>query len=189
MSIAPAKCGFLLLDPSFNPIDLNAEAVQILSYPNKPDRIKPVNIFLSDRVRTALVDHHSPEGPSLVNELRSGSRRYFCRKFQIDFNVPYFSQPATAVLLQRHATAEFAVEEIYKQFDLTCRERETVELLLQGLTTKEIANRLAISTNTVKAFVRMVMVKMSVSTRSGIVGRVAASARLTPPHDDAKFSP
>jgi hypothetical protein len=33
------------------------------------------------------------------------------------------------------------------------------------------------------------MVKMSVSTRSGIVGRIAASARLTPPHDDAKFSP
>jgi DNA-binding CsgD family transcriptional regulator len=44
--------------------------------------------------------------------------------------------------------------------------------LLQGLTSKEIAARMSISPNTVKAFLRLVMVKMGVSTRSGIVGRV-----------------
>jgi DNA-binding CsgD family transcriptional regulator len=181
MSIAPAKCGFLLLDSSLNPIDSNAEAVQILFYPSKPDRIKQRRIVLSDRVRTALIDHHSPEGASLVNEFQSGRRRYFCRTFQIDFNVRNSSNPAVAVLLQRHATAEFAVEETCKQFELTHRERETVELLFQGLTTKEIANRLAISTNTVKAFIRLVMVKMRTSTRSGIVGRIASGARLPPP--------
>jgi DNA-binding CsgD family transcriptional regulator len=80
-----------------------------------------------------------------------------------------------ALLLERNTTSSLVLEEIAKQFDLTQRERETVELLLQGLTSKEIASRMAISPNTVKAFLRLVMVKMGVSTRSGIVGRIAGS--------------
>jgi len=68
-----------------------------------------------------------------------------------------------------------ALAEISEQFDLTQRERETVEFLLQGLTSKEIATRMQISPNTVKAFLRLVMVKMKVSTRSGIAGKLAGS--------------
>jgi DNA-binding NarL/FixJ family response regulator len=53
------------------------------------------------------------------------------------------------------------------------REQETVELLTLGLTSKEIASRMNISPNTVKAFFRMVMTKMAVTTRAGIVGKIA----------------
>jgi DNA-binding CsgD family transcriptional regulator len=86
-------------------------------------------------------------------------------------------QPAFAVLLERDAAASTGLTEISAQFNLTQRERETVEFLLQGLTSKEIATRMQISPNTVKAFLRLVMVKMKVSTRSGIAGRIAGSAR------------
>jgi DNA-binding CsgD family transcriptional regulator len=61
---------------------------------------------------------------------------------------------------------------VSSQFGLTRREQETIQLLLQGLTSKEIAERMGISPNTVKAFLRLVMVKMGVSTRSGIVGKI-----------------
>ena len=47
-----------------------------------------------------------------------------------------------------------------------------VELLIQGMTTKEIAGSLNLSPNTVKSFLRLVMTKMGVTTRSGIVGKV-----------------
>jgi DNA-binding CsgD family transcriptional regulator len=80
------------------------------------------------------------------------------------------------VLLERNATTSFsALAEISEEFDLTQRERETVEFLLQGFTSKEIATRMNISPNTVKAFLRLVMVKMKVSTRSGIAGKIAGS--------------
>jgi DNA-binding CsgD family transcriptional regulator len=59
-----------------------------------------------------------------------------------------------------------------EQFNLTPRELETVRFLVEGLTSKEIAERMNISPNTVKAFLRIVMVKMGVSTRSGVVGKV-----------------
>ena len=62
-----------------------------------------------------------------------------------------------------------------ESFHLTEREREVVELLIQGLTNKEIAGRMNISPNTVRAFIRMVMGKLGVSTRSGIVGIVFRS--------------
>lgn len=175
MSIVPSQSGFLLLDSSLNPLASNSEAIQILSFPSKPDRIKQVNTFLSDRIRTALVDHRSQETLGFVKEYKSGRRRYVCRSFQIDCDVRYNPRPSVAVLLERASSGDLVLDEISTQFDLTQRERETVELLLQGLTSKEIANRMGISPNTVKAFLRLVMVKMGVSTRSGIVGRIVSS--------------
>ena len=64
------------------------------------------------------------------------------------------------------------IAEVSERFGLTSREQETVQFLLEGLTSKEIAQRMKISPNTVKAFIRLVMVKMGVSTRSGIIGKI-----------------
>ncbi len=173
MSITPGKSGFLLLDGSMNLIASNAEAVQILAYPGQADQIKQFDGFVSRRVHTALIDRQSPKGSELVKEYQSGRRRYICRNIQVDCNRRYLPQPGIALILERKPTPHLALEEICKLFSLTEREGETVELLVQGLTSKEIATRMAISPNTVKAFVRLVMVKMNVTTRSGIVGRLA----------------
>jgi DNA-binding CsgD family transcriptional regulator len=58
-----------------------------------------------------------------------------------------------------------------------------VALLANGLTNKEISARMGVSVNTVKAFVRSVMLKLGVTTRAGIVGRLvqvtASSMRST----------
>jgi len=79
------------------------------------------------------------------------------------------------VLLERGAAVGMTPSELFERFSLTQRECETVEYLLQGLTSKEIAARMKISPNTVKAFLRLVMVKMKVSTRSGIAGKLTGS--------------
>lgn len=64
------------------------------------------------------------------------------------------------------------MEEVSQRFGLTAREQETMRLLAEGFCSKEIAVRMNISPNTVKAFVHLVMVKMGVSTRSGIIGKM-----------------
>src|SRR5580700_9648998 len=173
--MAPSNNGFLLLDAGLNLIASNDPALQILCFPSEAERIKQPKVFLSDRVRNALVDHRNQERPAFVKEFRSGKRRYICKSFQVDCNGRSPVQPAFAVLLERDAAASTGISEISEQFDLTQRERETVEFLLQGLTSKEIATRMQISPNTVKAFLRLVMVKMKVSTRSGIAGKLAGS--------------
>jgi DNA-binding CsgD family transcriptional regulator len=176
VSMVPSANGFLLLDSSLNLIAANQPALQILCYPSQADRIKQPKVYVADRVRTTLVDPQQQGVPAFVREFKSGKRHYICKSFQVDCHVQPSTQLAFAVLLERNAASSFsALTEISEEFALTQRERETVEYLLQGFTSKEIANRMNISPNTVKAFLRLVMVKMKVSTRSGIAGKIAGT--------------
>jgi DNA-binding NarL/FixJ family response regulator len=54
---------------------------------------------------------------------------------------------------------------------LTAREREVVELLAQGMTNKEIATELFITTNTVKRHLKSIFEKLDVHTRSAAAAR------------------
>jgi DNA-binding CsgD family transcriptional regulator len=174
MSVVESNNGFLLLDAGLNPIASNDAALQIFSFPSGVDRIKQTNIVLAEQVYTTLLDQKQ-DRRVFVNEFKSGKRRYICRSFRLDRHENYPVKLGFVVLLERNAAASTGLTEISKQFDLTQRERETVEFLVQGLTSKEIANRMKISPNTVKAFLRLVMVKMDVSTRSGIAGKIVGS--------------
>jgi two-component system nitrate/nitrite response regulator NarL len=64
------------------------------------------------------------------------------------------------------------LSQVSQQFNLTQRERESLQYLLQGLSSKEIANRMNISPNTVKAFLRLIMIKTGASSRSAVMGKV-----------------
>ena len=75
-----------------------------------------------------------------------------------------------AVVLERNRVASWRAADVSESFHLT--EGKSSSSSIQGLTNKEIAGRMNISPNTIRAFIRMVMGKLGVSTRSGIVGIV-----------------
>jgi DNA-binding NarL/FixJ family response regulator len=58
---------------------------------------------------------------------------------------------------------------------LTRREREALALLAQGLTNKEIAETLVITTNTVKRHLKAIFEKMEVHTRSAAVAKAVGA--------------
>jgi DNA-binding CsgD family transcriptional regulator len=177
--MVPSDSGFLLLDAEFNLIASNDPALQILCFPSEASRIKQPKVLLADRVRIALLDHRHRDKKVFVREIQSGKRCYICKTFQVNYSNGHSTpQPAFAVLLERVAAGGMTPAELTERFALTQRECETVEYLLQGLTSKEIAVRMKISPNTVKAFLRLVMVKMRVSSRSGIAGKVAGSRQV-----------
>jgi DNA-binding CsgD family transcriptional regulator len=169
------QAGLLLVDSKLKLLHFNSEAVKILAYPTTPERIKRLDVFLSDRVKSGLIAERTAESPTFAKEFKSGNRRYNCRTFTLEPQEAEAFRQATVLLLERNPFRVSALSQASQNFGFTPRENQTVELLLQGLTGKEIASRLDISPNTVKTFLRLVMVKMGVTTRSGIVGKIFTS--------------
>jgi len=167
--------GFLLLDCQMKPIYFNRAAADILSYPRKLESQKKreVEEFFESKVRSMLVSSQPSREPGIVTRFRSGRRLYMCRAFKVNFEPSRDSQQLLAVVIERGHGSAIPLLLASEKFRLTTREQEVLHFLANaGLTTKEIAMRMEISPNTVKAFLRLIMVKMGVSTRSGIVGKV-----------------
>jgi DNA-binding CsgD family transcriptional regulator len=170
---AVAACpGLLVVDAAIGVIASNNEAIRILGFPDQLDNV-PDN-WLSQRIRVRLVDGPFLNPPRFCAEFRSGKRTYICRSFSVraEAETRTNHRPSLVILLERKTNHTVSMSELCEHFGLTAREQETVQLLLQGLTSKEIGRRMGISPNTVKAFIRLVMVKMKVSTRSGIIGKI-----------------
>ena len=169
--------GFLLLDSYLHPIFVNRAAAEILCYPQKPEAHKNLNAFLASKIHLTLFSVQTSDAPALVTEFVSGKRRYHCRAYRVDAvgdgngSGNGGGHGSVAVLLKRFSAASFFIGEVSERFHLTTREQEVLQHLLVGQTTKEIATGMEISPHTVKAFLRMIMVKMGVSTRSAIVGK------------------
>lgn len=75
----------------------------------------------------------------------------------------------------RHAVedARISLQAMSELNALTDREREVLDLLAQGLTNKEIAEKLFITTNTVKRHLKAIFEKLDVHTRSAATAKVA----------------
>ena len=184
--------GLVVVDAGLNLVGSNAEAIRILTFPERPEKIFHLDRWLTGKVRTDLVDRKAIKPPRFVEEFRSAKRIYCCRSFPLNISlanrVP--GCPAQLLLLERRTNGGMMAIDLCERFGLTPREQETVQALLQGLTSKEIAQRMNISPNTVKAFIRLVMLKMNVSTRSGIIGKLVEPAtKLEPLNNKPWISP
>jgi DNA-binding CsgD family transcriptional regulator len=171
----PTTAGLILLDSRMNPMVVNSVAAEVLSYPHKPGA-KRMNEFVLGKIRTTLLAGTGTDDSSFVSQFRSGRRLYSCRTFRVETHANGahtngYQPTAIAVIIERGAADSFSAARVAEKYHLTTREQQVLLYLLEGLTSKQIAERMSISTNTVKAFLRLIMIKMDVSTRSGIVGK------------------
>lgn len=160
------------MDSLLRLVSFNVQAIEILGYPDKPAKLTHSDALLAAKIRSSLVSQQASGDSPFVTEFRSGRRRYLCRVFLLESYAKDPSRPSVAIMLERGPSELAPLSKASRQFNLTQREREALEYLLQGLTTKEIANRMNISPNTVKAFLRMIMIKMGVSSRSAMVSKI-----------------
>ena len=167
-----SSTGFLLIDSSQKPLYANDEAIRILTFSSGPQETKPLETFLVEKVRGMVFRAGQLPPSDSFTEFMSGKRRYLCRAIYLTAHPGESLQPNAALLLERRTPRRVDVSRVAELYGLTPRERETVEWLMHGLTSKEIANRMEISRHTVSTFLRLVMSKMGVSTRAAIVGTI-----------------
>jgi DNA-binding CsgD family transcriptional regulator len=171
-TIQPVDAGFVLIDSSLRPIYVNAQAVRILSYPLNPQEAKSLDQVLATKMKYLTATAGFSSWFPFQREFVSGRRRYISRSFVVSSYANGSPNPHVALLLERASSQSVDISRICQEYRLTEREREVVEFLIRGLKGQEIAQRMRISPNTVKAFLRLVMIKMGVSTRSGIMGKL-----------------
>lgn len=171
-SAPKSAAGFLLMDSSLNVISFNAEAAQILGYPDNARNLATSKVLLTEKIRSSLVIRPSAGESVFTDEFRSGRRRYFCRPILLDSQPKETPHASKAVLLERGPSGWISLPKVTEQFDLTRREREVLQYLLQGMSTTEIASRMKLSRSTVKAFLRLIMIKMRVPSRSAIIVKI-----------------
>jgi DNA-binding CsgD family transcriptional regulator len=171
--VAGLGTGFILLDAALNLVACNQEALQILAFPTPRERITRIDSFIRDKIQAnLLVTRKAGAFPKFVSKFRSGDRSYSCGAYSLERRTASNAELGVVLLLERELQPFVDMPRVAAQFDLTPREQETVEHLLRGLTTKEIAERMKISPSTVNAFLRLVMVKVGVSNRSAVVQRI-----------------
>ena len=165
------SAGLLLLDNRLRPLYVNDEAVSILCYPRTPRGNGDVANFLKQRIDAMLPKRNGSPDPTFSSEFASGRRHYQVRVLALKCNLENLLGPTVAVLLERKREHPDVLRAARK-FHLTEREKEALELLMQGYTTRQIASRMDISPNTAKAFLRSVMFKTGASNRAGILAKI-----------------
>jgi|SRR5215472_3812312 len=159
--------GLVLFDAQNRMVYHNSHALGILTFAGAGEKAE----FLYPAIE-ALLSARTQKNTNCRQDFRSGRRLYTCRWFVLSHSSGNPQQDVTGVLLERSVAPRVDLAAAARQFGLTQREQQTVEFLTLGLTSKEIASRMNISPNTVKVFFRMVMMKMAVNTRSGILGKI-----------------
>jgi len=179
-----ADVGLVLMDLSLNLIACDRGAASILNYASQsgasPGGLANLPTELLDMLRNRQPNDSSP----LKTHIRIGLCEYVCRAYFVEGPEGVFVQPILALHLERDLSASDAASEVGSRYNLTEREMEALKGILIGLGSKEVAERMNISPNTVKAFLRLIMIKMGVTTRAGIVAKVLQN-RATPEEREA----
>jgi DNA-binding CsgD family transcriptional regulator len=165
--VAAPGTGVLVLDSSLRAVSWNQEFLGIMSYPHTVERTADAQAQVAGYVKHLVRFRDTSASGFSLDEYVSGKRRYRCLSFAMCHGPRHM-----VVLLERSRAGVPSLENVIQQYGLTLREQQTLRCVLDGLSNKEAADRLNISPNTVKVFLRLLMMKMRVSSRSAIFSRL-----------------
>jgi DNA-binding CsgD family transcriptional regulator len=170
---AGAREGTVLLDLSFKQIAVDKGAEEILHDLNGPAAGLEARTSLPLEILNLLSTHSLDELAENPLRLSADNCEYTCGVSIIRPRTSGDMAPPLLVLhLKREVSVTHTVKQVGMDYRLTDREQEALIGISMGLTNKELAERMNVSPNTVKAFLRFIMLKMSVTTRSGVVGKL-----------------
>ncbi len=162
--------GLVFVDSSLRIIAADRGASSIFNH--RGYRTSGVGGLLPAEIAAAIRAHNSAEISGLKIPATIEGCDYMVRAYRVDWPVASAYQPVWALLFERGGFASEVMDELGAAYRLTQREREAFAGVLRGLSTKELAQQMNISPNTVKAFLRLIMIKMGVTTRAGILARI-----------------
>jgi DNA-binding CsgD family transcriptional regulator len=163
----PPDEGVVLVNMSLKLVAFDSGAAALMK-DHCQQRGKQESFTIPEEILSLLRKRKHGNGSCERTTARIGAHQYICRTYSMESQ----NQPMFLLHLQRDTAATDAVYQMAAEYNLTDREKEALLGLALGLTSKEVAARMKISPNTVKAYVRLIMIKMGVARRAAIVGKL-----------------
>ena len=171
--------GILLLDESSKLIACDRGASMLLGLIGGTSHAEGAVVALPGEIAEALDLCRRTGKTHWKVQFRVSSTDYVCRGYGLQTPNGCLAQLSFVALhLERVAGSDEAINEAIANYHLTDREQQTLRGILLGLSTKEVADQMRISPNTVKAFTRLIMIKLGVTTRWGIIAKILANRDL-----------
>lgn len=162
--------GLLLVDMALHPVASDRGAAAILNGKAGKHLDRESAIFLPPEIVDWIAKRSPDELSSAKLAVRVGNSDYVCRAYLMQADAG--STAMLAVHMERVSSTTDPVKAVAAKYHLTEREEEALRGVAMGLSSKELAEQMAISPNTVKVFLRLIMIKMRVTTRGGIVAQI-----------------
>jgi DNA-binding CsgD family transcriptional regulator len=168
-----ARTGLVLLDSLLRTVAMDQGGERILAdCIGQSSSSVGTTPSLPQEIVRALQGRNWPSISGTTVFLAGATAKYRCTLFRVEPHRADFQVAILALHFQTDFSTEDAINDIAKSCNLTDRELEVMKGLSTGLTSKEIAAQLDISPNTVKSYVRLIMLKLGANTRSGVVGKL-----------------
>jgi DNA-binding CsgD family transcriptional regulator len=152
------------------------EALRVLLYPREIPPNGESRQLGVQRLRALFPAGPLSEATAPEGEFISGRRRYLYRIYRFGDPSPNRGTPVAVIVLERNHPPLVPPPVWLAAYRFSLREEQVLRLVLMGLSNKQIAERIGISPNTVKVFLRLIMTKMEVTSRFGILGKLLGRA-------------
>jgi DNA-binding CsgD family transcriptional regulator len=150
----------------------NREAAAILGFRSKSENDRCQALQVPDDIADHLDWDDLKYGRAFTIDFQVGRRRYCCHASPMILCSLSLPSPLVSLTLQRNCSTDEVLSAAALRFNLTAREREALKGISSGLTSKEVAERMKISPNTVKVYARTVMMKLGVTTRAAVLAKI-----------------
>jgi DNA-binding NarL/FixJ family response regulator len=162
--------GVILLDRNFVTMAMDCGAEAIIEELKNGYGTSNGDQGLPQQIRSVLEGLCGSEWNGAQLSFGVGGHGYSCQAFMVRPETG--AAPMIALHLRRELSLLDAVQQIASEYHLTSREQQALMGISMGLSSKEVAAQMAISPNTVKAFVRLIMIKVGAASRAGLVAKL-----------------
>lgn len=163
----------VLTDLALKPLAIDRGAASILTGGTSPTGNEtPASFQIPKEVQDFVRNRKPTELSSGEAHFRTGKFEYVCRAYRVEPQDGVITEPALVLHFERGGAATDAIHKVAAEYRLTDREQEALRGISLGLSSKELADRMNISPNTVRAFLRLIMIKMDATTRGGVVAKI-----------------
>ena len=159
------------MDETLGTIAADEGASWILSPERQEAGVHPGGSALPEEIRK-LLNALKDTRTSVTKRVKIGNATYTCRSFLLRPVDGADGQAYMAVYVTKDSSVTDAIDLLAADYNLTDREQEALKAIATGLTSKEIAARMHISPNTVKSFIRIIMLKMSIDSRAAMMSKI-----------------